>query len=577
MVNVIQLAKAHTTKKSRARTLDKSRMSMSLTASSDENSTQAISPSSHTGISGRERVYLMFGISLTSSSALATTIAQLRHEVQRAQDTVPLRDMQYFYCSTEMEIGCKEISTRALKSDHFTENSLYQAAGACKHAVTRGLKGRRRLGPPLSSASQTGNGVFIYGPWLSKAALPRRTMAPRVRASRANNATSFCCRSLCFRPPPEFKGVEERQIPEKTRRATASSGMIPTGGNSWSDSAGNRTHFVLLGGERTGRRHTTAHRKYNWHLRSIQETISFSSERSEMGVEVPLIRAYPLAVRASSTHCLIDYSSCCKVFPIRWVASRQVSYRALIRERRSVTLLSSGRHFSWRVQLEIAGINDLECPSADGVQRNEDGVTTKSMGRGGIVVRLLASHLVEPGSIPVGIAYGSLHVGIVLDDAAGGRVFSGISRFPRPCIPALLRAHLVSPSSAPKTSLRWGTCVFQQDGAPPHWHLAVRGYLNETLPQRWIGRGAAGDQALHHCPPPPKKPGSYPDQLFRPPLPANIDHLKTKNHRRLTNRNTGHADKSVERCRGGLVVRLLAPPPNEGFGQLLNSRYGDSR
>ncbi|KAJ8871054.1 hypothetical protein PR048_027358 [Dryococelus australis] len=49
-----------------------------------------------------------------------------------------------------------------------------------------------------------------------------------------------------------------------------------------------------------------------------------------------------------------------------------------------------------------------------------------------------------------------------------------------------------------------GDFMFQQDGAPPHWHLAVRGYLNEMLPQRWTGHEAAGDQALHHCPPPPR-------------------------------------------------------------------------
>ncbi|KAJ8869256.1 hypothetical protein PR048_030828 [Dryococelus australis] len=37
-------------------------------------------------------------------------------------------------------------------------------------------------------------------------------------------------------------------------------------------------------------------------------------------------------------------------------------------------------------------------------------------------------------------------------DAAGRRVFSGISRFPRPCIPALLNSHLSSPSPALKNS-----------------------------------------------------------------------------------------------------------------------------
>lgn len=29
---------------------------------------------------------------------------------------------------------------------------------------------------------------------------------------------------------------------------------------------------------------------------------------------------------------------------------------------------------------------------------------------------------------------------------------------------------------------------FQQDGAPPHYSVAVRNYLNNTFPERWIGR-----------------------------------------------------------------------------------------
>ena len=32
------------------------------------------------------------------------------------------------------------------------------------------------------------------------------------------------------------------------------------------------------------------------------------------------------------------------------------------------------------------------------------------------------------------------------------------------------------------------TIIFQQDGAPPHWGLYVREFLNETFPNRWIGR-----------------------------------------------------------------------------------------
>ncbi|KAJ8882672.1 hypothetical protein PR048_014484 [Dryococelus australis] len=58
------------------------------------------------------------------------------------------------------------------------------------------------------------------------------------------------------------------------------------------------------------------------------------------------------------------------------------------------------------------------------------------------------SHLGGPGSIPSGVAPRFSHVGVVLDDAAGRRTFTWISRFPRPCIPALLHTHLTSPLSA---------------------------------------------------------------------------------------------------------------------------------
>ena len=32
------------------------------------------------------------------------------------------------------------------------------------------------------------------------------------------------------------------------------------------------------------------------------------------------------------------------------------------------------------------------------------------------------------------------------------------------------------------------TIIFQQDGAPPHWGLRVRQFLNKTFSDRWIGR-----------------------------------------------------------------------------------------
>ena len=35
---------------------------------------------------------------------------------------------------------------------------------------------------------------------------------------------------------------------------------------------------------------------------------------------------------------------------------------------------------------------------------------------------------------------------------------------------------------------RHSTTYFQQDGAPPHWGLNVREFLNTQFPDRWIGR-----------------------------------------------------------------------------------------
>ncbi|KAJ8880013.1 hypothetical protein PR048_020635 [Dryococelus australis] len=49
---------------------------------------------------------------------------------------------------------------------------------------------------------------------------------------------------------------------------------------------------------------------------------------------------------------------------------------------------------------------------------------------------------------PVESPPGFSHVGIVPDDVADRQVFSGISRFPGPCILALLHTHLASPSSS---------------------------------------------------------------------------------------------------------------------------------
>ncbi|KAJ8894054.1 hypothetical protein PR048_006664 [Dryococelus australis] len=88
---------------------------------------------------------------------------------------------------------------------------------------------------------------------------------------------------------------------------------------------------------------------------------------------------------------------------------------------------------------------------------------------GGVVASALASHPGDTGSIPGGLAPGFLHVGIVLDDAACRRAFSGHSRFPRPCIPAPLH---------PRVSLQ---VMFRDDG-----HLRTSG---AKLPETERGKG----------------------------------------------------------------------------------------
>lgn len=78
--------------------------------------------------------------------------------------------------------------------------------------------------------------------------------------------------------------------------------------------------------------------------------------------------------------------------------------------------------------------------------------------------------------------------------------------------------------------------IFQQDGAPPHFHNDVRWYLNEHLPQRWIGRTGRDDEALLKWPPrsPDMTPcdfflwGFVKDRVFVPPLPRDLMELRER-------------------------------------------------
>jgi len=78
--------------------------------------------------------------------------------------------------------------------------------------------------------------------------------------------------------------------------------------------------------------------------------------------------------------------------------------------------------------------------------------------------------------------------------------------------------------------------LFQHDGAPPHWHLTVRTFLNEHLPNRWIGHAGQNDQVF--CKWPPRSTdltvcdfflwGYMKDRVYVPPLPATVDELQKR-------------------------------------------------
>ena len=78
--------------------------------------------------------------------------------------------------------------------------------------------------------------------------------------------------------------------------------------------------------------------------------------------------------------------------------------------------------------------------------------------------------------------------------------------------------------------------IFPQDGAPPHWKLSIRAYLNENLPVKCIRRAGSDDSVLLKRP--PQSPDLTPCDSFVwsyvkgvvyvPSLPANLVELKQR-------------------------------------------------
>lgn len=81
-----------------------------------------------------------------------------------------------------------------------------------------------------------------------------------------------------------------------------------------------------------------------------------------------------------------------------------------------------------------------------------------------------------------------------------------------------------------------GNFIFMQDGAPAHFHELVRTFLNNTIPNRWIGRGGEEDLIFRRWPPrsPDLTPcdfylwGYIKDRVYVPPLPASLQELRVR-------------------------------------------------
>lgn len=110
---------------------------------------------------------------------------------------------------------------------------------------------------------------------------------------------------------------------------------------------------------------------------------------------------------------------------------------------------------------------------------------------------------------------------------------------------ALLQNHVVP---ALQNHQNFQHLMFQQDGAPPHWTLAVRNYLNLTLPGRWIGRGSP------FLPWPPRSPDLSPmdfflwgyvkSQVYNAPL-ANLEELRQRIVNTFANLPMDMVDRSI--------------------------------
>jgi hypothetical protein len=92
-----------------------------------------------------------------------------------------------------------------------------------------------------------------------------------------------------------------------------------------------------------------------------------------------------------------------------------------------------------------------------------------------------------------------------------------------------------------KKKRKFSTTIFQQDGAPPHWELNVRAFLNNSFNEKWIGRNGPIHWAARS---PDLTPldfylwGKLKNEVYATPVNS-LEHLKQKitDHLQLITQN----------------------------------------
>ncbi len=95
-----------------------------------------------------------------------------------------------------------------------------------------------------------------------------------------------------------------------------------------------------------------------------------------------------------------------------------------------------------------------------------------------------------------------------------------------------------------------------QDGDPPHWSLAVRNFLTEVFPNRWMGTGSP------NLPWPPYSPdltlcdfflwGWIKSQVYTTPI-ANLDELQARIELAFANLSTQMTSRAVRSYKSRLM------------------------